>query len=165
MDRIASSHACTWFIHDGTLRFTFDPINLPDSTSDEPGSHGFVIFSMVPDANLTVGAVVGNIANIYFDFNTPVITNEALLTVSEPMQVEDIDMPELALWPNPVEDVLILERVHTGNGLLEVMDLTGRVVIRTTFPGNRRTLDVHSLSAGSYLVRIDGTLIGRFVRR
>ncbi|MCB9179719.1 MAG: T9SS type A sorting domain-containing protein [Flavobacteriales bacterium] len=162
---IASSHPCSWYIHDGTLRVTFDQIMLPDSTSNEPDSHGFVRFSLAPDPGLLNGAQFGSTANIYFDYNPPVITNEAIFLVNDPTQVGDLARPDLSIRPNPVEDLLILEKTTSGTSLLEVLDLTGRVVIRTTFPGSMRTLDVRSLNSGSYLIRIDGRPMGRFVRR
>ena len=162
---IASSHPCSWYIHDGTLRVTFDQIMLPDSTSNEPDSHGFVRFSLAPDPGLLNGAQIGSTANIYFDYNPPVITNEAIFLVNDPTQVGDLARPDLSIRPNPVEDLLILEKTTSGTSLLEVLDLTGRVVVRTTFPGSMRTLDVRSLNSGSYLIRIDGRPMGRFVRR
>ncbi|MEZ4758859.1 MAG: hypothetical protein R2810_03590 [Flavobacteriales bacterium] len=46
---------------------------LPDSTSNEPDSHGFVRFSLAPDPGLLNGAPVRQLTNIYFDYNAPVI--------------------------------------------------------------------------------------------
>ncbi|WP_338791253.1 T9SS type A sorting domain-containing protein [Bernardetia sp. MNP-M8] len=68
------------FIIDGdadtrVLRFEFDNINLPDSNSNEPASHGFIKFKIKQKANNRIGTVIKNRAAIYFDFNSPIITN------------------------------------------------------------------------------------------
>jgi uncharacterized repeat protein (TIGR01451 family) len=57
------------------LKFLFEDILLPDSTVDEPGSNGFVQFSIRPKFGLPEPTVLTNSAGIYFDLNPPVITN------------------------------------------------------------------------------------------
>lgn len=57
------------------LTWTFDNIMLPDSTADEPGSHGYILFSIKPKADLPVKTLVENFADIFFDFNSPIRTN------------------------------------------------------------------------------------------
>ena len=58
------------------LEWTFDDIMLPDSTTDEPGSNGFITFTVDQVPDLPNGTVINNQADIYFDFNAPIITNE-----------------------------------------------------------------------------------------
>ncbi|WP_299986705.1 IPT/TIG domain-containing protein [uncultured Pontibacter sp.] len=57
------------------LTWSFDNILLPDSTADEPGSHGYVLFSIKPKADLPEKTLVENLADIFFDFNSPIRTN------------------------------------------------------------------------------------------
>ncbi|WP_188501428.1 DUF7619 domain-containing protein [Pontibacter amylolyticus] len=57
------------------LTWTFDNIMLPDSTADEPGSHGYILFSIKPKAGLPEKTLVENFADIFFDFNSPIRTN------------------------------------------------------------------------------------------
>ncbi|MDX5319818.1 MAG: T9SS type A sorting domain-containing protein, partial [Bacteroidota bacterium] len=57
------------------VNFRFDNINLPDSTNDEPGSHGFFVFEIAPKPNLPENTVIENRVHIYFDYNEPIITN------------------------------------------------------------------------------------------
>lgn len=72
----ASSHPFTFGIVDPReLVWTFTNIRLPDSTTNEAASHGFVKFTVKPKANAPAGAMIQNSAAIYFDFNAPVITN------------------------------------------------------------------------------------------
>ncbi|MDO6391282.1 IPT/TIG domain-containing protein [Pontibacter sp. BT731] len=57
------------------LTWTFDNIMLPDSTANEPGSHGYIQFSIKPKADLAEKTLVENFADIFFDFNSPIRTN------------------------------------------------------------------------------------------
>jgi hypothetical protein len=66
------------------MKFYFPNILLPDSNINEPRSHGFVGFRIRPHLPLLPGDEITNIANIYFDFNPPVITEPSVLTVPVP---------------------------------------------------------------------------------
>lgn len=57
------------------LEWTFNNIMLPDSTTDEPGSNGFVCFTVRQVSGLPNGTEINNTADIYFDYNEPIITN------------------------------------------------------------------------------------------
>ncbi|MGB0932584.1 MAG: DUF7619 domain-containing protein, partial [Chitinophagales bacterium] len=79
-----SSHDYTFDIKFGNLLvWTFDNILLPDSTTNEPESHGFVQFSILPKADIELGAKIENKADIYFDFNEAVATNQVFNTIAE----------------------------------------------------------------------------------
>ena len=67
------------------LIWTFDGIELPDSTSDEPGSHGWVEFTILPRRpELAPGTEIANRAGIYSDFNAVVLTNTVISTIQDP---------------------------------------------------------------------------------
>jgi uncharacterized repeat protein (TIGR01451 family) len=80
---LATSHALTGFSVDdlGMATFTFADIMLPDKVSDPLGSQGFIIYSLKPRTGLPAGTQIGNSADIYFDSNDPVTTNNTLSTV------------------------------------------------------------------------------------
>jgi uncharacterized repeat protein (TIGR01451 family) len=160
MDVIASSHAHTWYILNGVLHVLFQDINLPDSASDETGSHGFIKFGMKPQGALPDGTVVENVANIYFDFNEPVITAPAVFTVDASNGIEGADRQQWNIWPNPVEEMLFIGGLPPGaNALFEVVDINGAIV--RTEPGIHGTawIDVHDLATGAYALRyLDGTV-------
>jgi uncharacterized repeat protein (TIGR01451 family) len=72
----ASSHNYTFKIYGPrVLEWTFNNIMLPDSTTDLEGSNGFVFFTVNQNKNLADGTEINNTADIYFDFNDPIITN------------------------------------------------------------------------------------------
>ena len=57
------------------LTFTLAGITLPPRALDEPGSNGFVEFTVRPAAGLVPQTRIDNFADIYFDYNPPVRTN------------------------------------------------------------------------------------------
>ncbi|MGB0522008.1 MAG: DUF7619 domain-containing protein [Flammeovirgaceae bacterium] len=71
------------------LTWTFHDIDLPDSTRDEPNSHGFIKFSIAPLEGHPDGTIVHNEADIYFDFNEPIRTNDAWVNYYDTVLVTD----------------------------------------------------------------------------
>src|SRR5690606_15369057 len=45
------------------VSFIFDNINLPDSTNDEPNSHGFITYKIKPKSNVAIGDIFSNTAD------------------------------------------------------------------------------------------------------
>ncbi len=131
-----ASHDYTWkIVNNNTLKIVFEPIALPDSSVNEAGSNGFVKFSAKLKNNTPIGATINNRAGIYFDFNTPVITNTVSHTVGIEWLVNAIGEPAhtagragLHIYPNPMS-----ENAQIGwsdgavtSGELRLFDLNGR---------------------------------------
>ena len=157
----AGSHAHSRaLIGQGVLKFIFPNILLPDSNVDEPGSHGFVGFRIRPRLPITPGTVIENIANIYFDYNPPVITEPSVLVAEFSTVVRELGEGGVQLFPNPATNVLNIRSM--GMGLSEVMIIAsdGRVAGRTRVQGAAIALDIGHLKAGVYTVEIltDGGL-------
>jgi len=68
------------------LSFSFPSIYLPDSNRNEPASNGFINFRIKPKAGTPLGTKILNKADIYFDFNVPVTTNQTMNTLYHPNQ-------------------------------------------------------------------------------
>jgi len=83
-----SSHPCTFEIYGPrVLQWTFNNILLPDSTTNEPESHGFVTFTVNQVHDLPDGTEINNTADIYFDYNPPIITNTTSHIIGSEIQV------------------------------------------------------------------------------
>ena len=63
------------FNNNRSVRFNFLNINLIDSATNEPASHGWVQYRIKPNTSLAEGVQIHNNASIYFDLNAPVVTN------------------------------------------------------------------------------------------
>ncbi len=80
------SHPFSWDISfNRELKFTFENILLPDSTTNEPASNGFVNFSIKPKADILPGTLIENRVGIFFDFNDVVLTNTVFHTIRKPV--------------------------------------------------------------------------------
>lgn len=83
---IDASHEVVYRVSNGnTVEFIFENINLP---FEDEFNDGFVIFKIKTNPNLSLGDVLTNHAEIFFDFNFPIITNVA---TSEISNLEDFD--------------------------------------------------------------------------
>ncbi|RNI23453.1 DUF7619 domain-containing protein [Rufibacter latericius] len=69
------------------ITFTFKNINLPDHKANEPGSHGYIKFSIAQNPENPKGTVIRNTAHNYFDFNSPIATNEVVNIIGDTVLV------------------------------------------------------------------------------
>jgi len=87
---------------DRELIWSFLGINLPDSTTNEPASHGFVRFRIEPKAGVTEGTIITNTAAIVFDLEDPVVTEPAVTTITyHALPANDIPVTEIC---NGIDD-------------------------------------------------------------
>lgn len=149
---VNTSHACTWYLHQGVLHVVYDPIFLPDSVSDEPGSHGAVKFTMTTVSGMVPGTVIGNRANIYFDYNEPVITNTAECVVLATVGITAAENSTPLLWPNPTGTQAMLQLHNAGGGDVLLLAPDGRLVRRLRMSGDRLVIEVADLPDGLYNV-------------
>jgi len=117
----ASSHPYDFEIYDrNIIKFTFENVNLPDSITDEPGSHGFVKFRIAQQADNPVGTIIYNNAGIYFDYNEPVITNETFHTIGEDyitVSTAYTPVPGVSVeyYPNPINQETTFKITYDGD--------------------------------------------------
>ncbi len=142
----------------GTLIFTFDPIALPDSNTNEPASHGYVQFRVQQMPNVPKGTRIENTAHIYFDVNSPVLTNKTFHTVGDIILSEnnpDLPSLQLRLQPNPAKGHCQI--TYTGltnkNTRLWVVDLLGNLIHEQAFNGET-TLITNTYAPGLYFVQL-----------
>lgn len=130
---IASSHDQHWYIVDGVLHVLYDNIMLPDSNANEPESHGFFQFSMLPKTDLVNGSTIENIAHIIFDFNAPIITPPAVFLVDITSGVEPAERDaELSILPNPAHDRIQIRTEGTTAMPYRILDMLGQQVMQGT---------------------------------
>lgn len=77
----SSDTVITEVLPGNVLKFHFNNILLPDSTTNEPESHGFVAYEIMPTAGLANGVEINNKASIYFDINPAIVTNTVMNTI------------------------------------------------------------------------------------
>ena len=95
---ISTSHTAITKRDGNKISFEFLNIMLPDSNINEPLSHGYIRFRVKPLSNLIAGSIIPNIADIYFDYNNPVTTNNTNTTI--PVNVVPLTLLNFSLMPN-----------------------------------------------------------------
>jgi hypothetical protein len=132
------------------LSFVFDNILLPDSGTNQLGSNGFIHYRIKPLSNLNIGDSISSKADIYFDFNPPVITNYAVTTIVDPTSIVEYDFfnNEVVLFPNPsTGDVQIgFDLNNSENVSIEVYNLFGQ---------NVKNLLNNSLNQGKHMLKFN----------
>jgi hypothetical protein len=111
--------------------------------------------------------VIENRANIYFDFNEPVITNTAINTFVAPNGVEELSNGTFSIYPNPAENVLYVQS-ENGNSFYTIYDITGKVNFIHQSTNANSTLDISTLSSGVYFIQcISGEEVStiKFIKR
>jgi uncharacterized repeat protein (TIGR01451 family) len=150
----------------GLVSFTFANILLPDSNVNEATSHGFVGFRIKLHQPVLPGTLVSNAADIYFDFNPPIHTNDAVVVAETSTALHDGNANTgIRLFPNPAHEDLTISLASPAT--IEVLDLSGRCVLRATGRGPLTHLAVGTLSAGQYILRATttaGTQWARFTK-
>jgi len=145
---------------DHVLRFDLPNIQLPDSGSNEPASHGHVTFRIGPDAGLPDLTVVENSADIVFDVNAPVRTNTVFNTFSEGyVGLGDAGTGSATLVPvirpNPITDVSMVQLPEAAGPVrMTFSDVRGTVVREWTVPaGVPARVERTGLAPGMYYLR------------
>lgn len=106
---LGTSHNATVSKNGNQLSFLFANIMLADSNSNEPASHGYINFRVNANAGLLPGHSILDKADIYFDFNAPVATNDATLLLINPLSILESSTTNTAfVSPNPVSDEFVL---------------------------------------------------------
>lgn len=152
-----SSHPVTFTYGDGnTMRFEFNNIMLPDSGSDFAGSNGYVRYIIGQKLNLPELTEITNTANIYFDFNPAIITNQTLNTVSTAVGINDsYDTETLSIYPVPADKILSLNIPSSvDHALLQIRDLEGRVIYKQYVSGGILGINVEKFKPGVYTVML-----------
>lgn len=174
---ISSSHPMTWEISSsGLLEFNFNPLQLPPAIMDEPGSHGYIKYAIKCKDAVTVGNALKNTAYIYFDYNSPVITNTALTFVSDPLTAGNaefsVNIDKVSIFPNPAINVLNMRfNQQLGEKITVLLfNSMGKQINTYHLKSTTCQIDVSTLSCGLYIGKIidtKGNLISniRFIKQ
>jgi len=155
---LGSSHKMTpkW-LSSNVVQFVYNNINLPDSNSNEPASHGAVKFTVKLNSGLPVATEIRNTGYIYFDLNPAVITNTVLNTLITPTSVDQVQpIAAIKIYPNPATDQITVESLDGGE--LVIMNMTSLVVIKQTITNKITTIDISHLPAGIYVMKTSNSL-------
>ncbi|WP_047547872.1 leucine-rich repeat domain-containing protein [Psychroserpens sp. Hel_I_66] len=135
------------------VEFIFENIDLP---FDDANNDGYVVFKIKTLETLAVGDTFSNDAEIYFDFNFPIITNDYTTTVEDNLSIVDQELSAgVKMFPNPVSDKLFINS-EVNIEKASIYDVNGRLLKTIVFYGNeiQRSVDLEALSVGVYVIKL-----------
>lgn len=158
LELVCASHPGQLSIKDGKYcTWTFSDIHLPDSTTNEPASHGYISYRIKPKNTLQAGDVINNSASIYFDFNYPVLTNTQQ-TVIKNIPVPPPPQPGLTglqagyCSSQGTQKGKIINLPAAGSGITVTVKLD--TVTLTTAADSSFSFAVTSLAAGTHHITV-----------
>ncbi len=163
---LAYSHEPLVQVMGNIVKFNFPNINLPDSTTDEPNSHGYVQYKVRIKNTAPVGTIIHNTGYIYFDFNSPVVTNTTFNQIDIITGLTPGTSPKergvvADIYPNPVrsggELKIVFNASNAKQASLNIFDMNGRKVFMQSINSSPQTQSVRLpfLAMGIYQCVID----------
>ncbi|MEO8589715.1 MAG: hypothetical protein ABI432_10130 [Flavobacteriales bacterium] len=138
------------------VEWRFESILLPDSGTNESASHGLVNFRVRPMAPVLPGTLFVNNADIFFDFNPPIRTHDAIVVAEMSTGIAGGGEDALVVFPVPTQDRLFVldPKGATTYSEARILSLDGREVLRCPATGSMSGFPVGVLPAGTYLVEL-----------
>jgi hypothetical protein len=141
-----SSHELKARVVGNTAEFFFNQIQL------DSGGHGNILLVLKSLEGLNVGDSVSNQADIYFDYNYPVTTNEAITTF-ELLSTNEVEINSISIYPNPAKNEFNIQSENKINSI-EIYDVAGRLIQVSKLDSNQSKQDISKLPVGIYLLKI-----------
>ncbi|HZV69337.1 MAG TPA: hypothetical protein VFG10_07330 [Saprospiraceae bacterium] len=160
----------------GKIEIVFDQIMLPDSNVNYAASQGFFSFSILPKSGLSDHTKINNEAEIYFDFNPAVTTNNVELELVNELPTKTNDIKDesihVTVSPNPhMESFTVNVSGIEKKCTLEVFDLLGRRWYVNTLSREDQSVVINTLNwppgifefqireTGSHQLRANGLVV------
>ena len=145
---MSSSHPVEARVLGNNAEFIFQNINL------NSGGHGNILLKLKTKSNLAVGTTVSNKADIYFDYNYPIVTNFANTTF-QVLSVPENELDQsVSIYPNPTSD-LVSVKANSVIRSIQVYDLQGRIVLTKLLSEENASVDFTTYASGIYYLKID----------
>lgn len=154
---IGASHECHPIVNlvNGQLSFEFPQIMLPDSTSDEPNSHGWLRYKVHAQSNLAPGTAIDNTAYIYFDQNPAVVTNtytHHIILVG----LNETSPTHFNIYPNPAHDEIFITNPMHETVELIIQNAQNAMVKKLRVNNQTSSVSIGDLSPGLYFISLTG---------
>lgn len=147
-----ASHDVETKISGNIIEFIFKNIHLQPS-SGPIGGHGNVLFKIRTLPNLVVGDEVMGTANIFFDYNAPIATNEARTTIAALSNHDFIKDESILVAPNPTKGNINITSKNNIKSIL-LFDVQGRLLQTVLDNKKTTTLDISNYTNGIYFVKV-----------
>ncbi len=149
----SSSHSYITKISEGNkVEFIFEKINLP---FDDANNDGYIAFKIKTLPTLVVGDSFENEANIYFDYNFPILTNKETSTFKT-LGTQDFEFSShFSVYPNPTQNILnIQSKDSIKMKRINIYNLFGQLVLTIPNAQDISKIDISKFQSGNYILQI-----------
>ena len=158
---VNSSHGCYHILDtvNRVLSIYFDDIYLESNQVDSIASKGFFAYTIDEMTNLPLNDTIFNQADIYFDFNAPIITNQTVnYNAINTNHFDEISkLNNFRIYPNPTNDQIT---ISTDESLIgkeySIFDQVGKLMYKGNLTSTSTSLPLTCLSTGMYTLQIEG---------
>ncbi|GGB71212.1 hypothetical protein GCM10007424_09040 [Flavobacterium suaedae] len=157
-----ASHNVQTKIEGNQVEFYFGDINLAAD-----GGKGNVVFKIKTLETLEAEDVVTQQANIFFDYNLPIVTNEAntiFATLNNTVFAKD---STVKLYPNPTADNVTISAKGMVKSV-ELYDVQGRLLQVNAINDTQAIINLSSQPSGLYFVKViteEGSVVEKLIKQ
>lgn len=158
---LSGSHPVEASINNNTAEFIFKNIQL------DTNGHGNILLKVKSKESLNVGDTVTKKANIFFDYNFPIETNDANTTFQELAVEEHLKDNSIFVYPNPSHSLVNVEASSVINSV-QVYDIQGRLLMTHLAGDLKTTIDISNKADGVYFFKINsdkGIKVEKIIKR
>ena len=147
-----TSHPVTVKVTGNIAEFIFQSIDL------DTGGHGNILLKLKSNNSLSQNVVI-NSADIFFDYNFPIVTNDEQ-TVFADLSKDDFNKDaSIQVYPNPAVNVVHIKTENTIKSI-QLFDAQGRLLITKMANENVQNIDLTNYASGIYFVSVS-TSVGK----
>ncbi|WP_299115299.1 T9SS type A sorting domain-containing protein [uncultured Winogradskyella sp.] len=156
-----SSHDMYSRITGNSVEFIFDDINLA------PAETGNVLFKIKSLDTLNTGDDVSQQAEIYFDYNFPIITNIAQ-TNFQVLSIDEVSLKDtIKVYPNPTTDYISITSRNLMDSI-KVYDIQGRLTYQQNLNSTTALVNIMDYRSGIYFIEVQspsGIITERLIKK
>ncbi len=156
-----STHTPITVIEENQVLIIFDSIYL------DAGAQGNIVFKLKTLEDLDENSTVTQNAEIFFDYNSPIETNDANTTFQTLLGNAEFNADTaISLYPNPTSNVVTVAALNTITNV-SIIDIQGRTLQSIDTNVNELDIDVSSRANGVYFIKIatdNGTYMKKVIK-
>ncbi len=154
---VSYSHPFSCSMVNGVVTWVNNNIELPDSTTNEEKSQGYVTFSIQPLPDCPPFQDVNNLASIQFDYNEFIKTNNTTIVI-EPY--DSGVYYDVFIYPNPTADnfevILLKDKNIVRFDEVKIFTMSGELIASYKYEmlQERVMLSAKGIESGIYIIQV-----------
>ena len=145
------SHEFITRINGDEMEFVFENINLP---FDDQNNDGFILYKIRTLPELMESEFFSNSAEIYFDYNFPILTNNYITEIGESLSISEVSTSDsYTIYPNPAKAVLTISS-QTKIETIRVFNTLGKLIKEMKLDTYHQELTISGFESGIYFIEI-----------